>query len=41
MASLASGVCVVTARRADGQPCGLAATAVGLRDRWLTTGTAT
>jgi len=28
MASLASGVCVVTARRADGHPCGLAATAV-------------
>jgi flavin reductase ActVB len=28
MASLASGVCVVTARRADGRPCGLAATAV-------------
>lgn len=28
MASLASGVCVITARRADGVPCGLAATAV-------------
>jgi flavin reductase (DIM6/NTAB) family NADH-FMN oxidoreductase RutF len=28
MASLASGVSVVTARRADGHPCGLAATAV-------------
>jgi len=28
MASLASGVCVVTARRADGDPCGLSATAV-------------
>jgi flavin reductase (DIM6/NTAB) family NADH-FMN oxidoreductase RutF len=28
MASLASGVAVITARRADGQPCGLAATSV-------------
>ena len=28
MASLASGVAVVTARRADGRPCGLAATSV-------------
>jgi flavin reductase (DIM6/NTAB) family NADH-FMN oxidoreductase RutF len=28
MASLASGVAVVTARRADGTPCGLAATSV-------------
>ena len=28
MASLASGVSVVTARRADGEPCGLAATSV-------------
>jgi flavin reductase (DIM6/NTAB) family NADH-FMN oxidoreductase RutF len=28
MASLASGVTVVTARRSDGDPCGLAATAV-------------
>lgn len=28
MASLASGVAVVTARRADGEPCGLAATSV-------------
>lgn len=28
MASLASGVSVITARRADGQPCGLAATSV-------------
>jgi flavin reductase (DIM6/NTAB) family NADH-FMN oxidoreductase RutF len=28
MASLASGVAVVTARRPDGRPCGLAATAV-------------
>ena len=28
MASLASGVAVVTARRQDGQPCGLAATSV-------------
>ena len=28
MASLASGVSVVTARRADGKPCGLAATSV-------------
>ena len=28
MASLASGVSVVTARRADGRPCGLAATSV-------------
>lgn len=28
MASLASGVAVVTARRADGHPCGLAATSV-------------
>lgn len=28
MASLASGVSVLTARRADGQPCGLAATSV-------------
>ena len=28
MASLAAGVCVVTARRADGDPCGLAATSV-------------
>ena len=28
MASLASGVAVVTARRADGAPCGLAATSV-------------
>jgi flavin reductase ActVB len=28
MASLASGVCVITARRADGDPCGLAATSV-------------
>jgi flavin reductase (DIM6/NTAB) family NADH-FMN oxidoreductase RutF len=28
MASLASGVCVITARRADGSPCGLAATSV-------------
>ncbi len=28
MASLASGVSVITARRADGEPCGLAATSV-------------
>jgi flavin reductase (DIM6/NTAB) family NADH-FMN oxidoreductase RutF len=28
MASLASGVAVVTARKADGEPCGLAATSV-------------
>ena len=28
MASLASGVTVITARRADGEPCGLAATSV-------------
>ncbi len=28
MASLASGVAVITARRPDGEPCGLAATAV-------------
>jgi flavin reductase (DIM6/NTAB) family NADH-FMN oxidoreductase RutF len=28
MASLASGVAVITARRADGNPCGLAATSV-------------
>lgn len=28
MASLASGVCVITARQADGSPCGLAATSV-------------
>lgn len=28
MASLASGVAVITARRSDGHPCGLAATAV-------------
>jgi flavin reductase (DIM6/NTAB) family NADH-FMN oxidoreductase RutF len=28
MASLASGVAVITARRADGHPCGLAATSV-------------
>ena len=28
MASLASGVAVITARRTDGHPCGLAATAV-------------
>lgn len=28
MASLASGVAVITARRDDGEPCGLAATAV-------------
>jgi len=28
MASLASGVAVVTARRTDGHPCGLAATSV-------------
>jgi flavin reductase (DIM6/NTAB) family NADH-FMN oxidoreductase RutF len=28
MASLAAGVCVVTTRRADGTPCGLAATSV-------------
>jgi flavin reductase (DIM6/NTAB) family NADH-FMN oxidoreductase RutF len=28
MASMASGVAVITARKADGQPCGLAATSV-------------
>lgn len=28
MASLASGVCVIAARRPDGRPCGLAATSV-------------
>ena len=28
MASLASGVAVITARKPDGQPCGLAATSV-------------
>ena len=33
MSSLASGVAVVTARRADGQPCGLAATSVVLLQR--------
>ena len=34
MAHLASGVAVITTRRSDGQPCGLAATAVASYSAW-------